>query len=995
MLLQKEIYSRFQCQSIKRTITLITLMLCILDPFNSVRAQQTKSSLQNSAFSGAEIQWNRDMQFPEDIKMDLSSRMNKNDFFTALRSTFDLPDQIHFVPENEHVGPLGNTHIRYSLHYKGLELNQTQYMLHLEGDRVIHAHGRLVGLKEMDLTPSLSKQEAFGFACAHLDISEYDAKRKSKLHSILASGNESQKADGRLLLSSGFSEKTGENYRLVYRFDVIQSDPIQRFDVDIDALSGELVGKYPTLFHENISTLGHSLYNDTVDIVVSDSLALDEWMHPADHWQLNEWTAYGDSGRSWWISDTATFSPGGYNNNWHEALTTDPIVLSGSNPRLEFVHRYKLEMPFGASEYDEQYDGWDGINIRISLDSGNTWEVLADPKPAYTSTSLLSFGSIHGQGPGIPGWAGIEEDWTRVSCDLSEYLDDTVWIRFEFASDGGYSSFDDNTLFGWQIDDIDVRSDSGVHFTNSGNSDNVSSQNLFLWAGSIEGKYRLRETSRGKGIVTLNARSGEGFSTYVDYVQDELPFINEDNKAGVGVHWATEKTYDFFLETFNRNSFDDKGGAIISYAEWNVEGEQINAFWSGGFAAYGAGDGENIGSYGAIDVVGHEITHGVTQYSANLVYQGESGALNESFSDIFGTAVEFYAEGNDKGDWLGGEDFNMGSGATRSMENPKEYSNPDTYQGIYWINVQEEDDFGGVHTNSGVQSHWFYLLCEGGSGMNDDSITYNVSEIGLDDATAIAYRNLTLYLLPDSKYHEAALYSVQAAIDLFGEESQQVQSTMDAWEAVGIYFYPRLVISSSELLFDTPLGSSDFRIVSLQNEGLEPLSIYDLQLSDSESFSINMGHELPLELGRSELILLSVEFSPSYIGNYEDSLTITSSDPKDSLKYIQLTGFGYESTTSIPKKLNTHSAQLEAYPNPFTNQLNISFKLPGNDFVTLEILDISGRLVYSSSWNALAEETHEIWWNDIKQGGAGLGSGLYLVKLRTSDQVLTSKVIKE
>jgi len=969
-------------------------MLGILDPFISVQAQQTTASLQNSVFAGAEIKWNRNKQFPEDIRMDVSSRMSKKEFITALRHTFDLPEQIQFVPEKEHVGPLGNTHIRYRLHYKGLELNQTQYLLHLKEDRVIHAHGRLVDLIEKNVTPSLSKQEAFGFACAHLGISEYDAKRKSKLHSVLSAGYESQQSDGRLLLSSGLSEKTGENYRLVYRFDVILSDPIQRYDVDIDALSGELVGKYPTLFHENISTLGHSSYNDIVDIEVSDSLALSELTNPGDHWQLNEWNAYEDSGQSWWISDTATFSPGGYKDDWHEALTTDAIVLSGSNPRLEFVHRYSLELPDGAFDYDEQYDGWDGINIRISLDRGNTWAVLANPEPAYTSTSLWSFGGIHGEGPGIPGWAGLEEDWTRVTCDLSDYQGDTIMIRFEFASDGGYSSFDDNTLFGWQIDDIYVLDDSGNRFTNRGDSVNISSQNLFSWAAYVEGKYRLRETTRGKGIVTLNAGSGEGFASYVDYVQDELPFMKEENRVGVGVHWATEKTYDFFYETFNRNSFDDEGGAIISYADWMIGDAQFNASWSGGFAAYGAGDGENFGSFGTVDVVGHEITHGVTRHSAGLVYRGESGALNESFSDILGTSVEFYAEGRDKGDWLIGEDIFTGSGAWRSMENPGDFSDPDTYLGTYWFDVKEDGGNGGVHTNSGVQNHWFYLLSEGGEGTNDDYLAYNVSGIGLEKATSIAYRNLTLYLQPDSKYHDAALYSVRSAKDLYGENSQQAQSTLDAWDAVGIYLYPRLVSSASELLFDTPVGSSDTLTITLVNEGIESLSIYNLQLS-SESFSMSMDQELPVELGRSDSIRLNVKFSPAYTGTHNDTLTILSSDSRDSLKIIQLMGLGLDSTTSLPGRIKIHSAELVAYPNPFTNQLSINFRLPGNELITIEILDISGRLVYSSSWNALAEETHEIRWNDINQGHTGFGSGLYLVKLRTRHQVLTTKVIKE
>ncbi len=982
-------------KSIIQLFALFYLLLGILGPFNSVQAQQAKTSLQNTAFSGAVMQWNKEMPFPEDIKMETSVRLGKKEFFSALRGTFDLPEHIQFVSENEHLGPLGNTHIRYRLHYKGLELNQTQYMLHIKENSVIHAHGRLVDLKDVDLTPSLSKQEAYRFACTHLGVSEYDAKRKSQLHSILASGHGSQKSDGRLLLSSGLSEKRAENFRLVYRFDVILSDPIERYDVDIDAHSGELVGKYPTLFHENISTKGQSHLYGNVDIEVSDSLALSEWTNPEDHWHLNVWNAFGGSGQSWWISDIATFSPGGYNDNWREALTTDKIVLSGSNPRLEFVHRYKLELPDGAFEYDEQYDGWDGINVRISLDSGNTWSVLADPEPAYNSTSLWSFGGIHGEGPGIPGWAGVEEDWTPVSFDLSDYQGKTVLIRFEFASDGGYSSFDDNTLFGWQVDDIFVRSDGGVHYSNIGDSDNISSQNLVSRAGFVEGKYRLRETTRGAGIATLNARSGEGFSTYVDFVQDELPFIKEENKAGVGIHWASEQTYDFFYKTFNRNSFDDEGGAIVSYADWMEGDDQFNAFWAGDFAAYGAGNGENIGSFGTIDVVGHEITHGVTRHSANLVYQGESGALNESFSDIFGAAVEFYTEGKDKGEWLMGEDIFTSSRALRSMENPKEYEDPDTYLGTYWVDVQEKNDNGGVHTNSGVQNHWFYLLSEGGEGRNDDYLSYNVAGIGLDNATSIAYRNLTLYLMPDSKYYDAALYSIQSAIDLYGEGSQQVQSTLDAWDAVGIYLYPRLVSTPSEMLFDTPVGRSDSLTITLQNEGIEPLSIDGFQLGDSESFSISVNHDLPLELDRSESIKVSVKFSPASLGTHRDSLSISSSDPKDSVKLIPLSGEGLDSTTGLPDHTETHSTELVAYPNPFFDQLKVSFKLPGYEFVTLEILDITGRLVYSSSWNALPEETHEIGWNGIQQRGAGFSSGLYLIKLHSGNQIITTKVIKE
>ena len=254
----------------------------------------------------------------------------------------------------------------------------------------------------------------------------YEAKQSSALMSRLSFRPEADSAYGKLLLSSGFKEKTPENYRLVYSFDITTMDPLSRYDVEIDAHSGELVGKYPTLYHENIPTRGYSLYNDMVDIVISDTIFKSEWPDNEAYWHPDQWNAYQGSGTSWWVADTASFNPGGYKDSWYVVLETDPIVLSGPQPNLAFYHRYALEDPDGASDYDINYDGWDGVNVRISTDGGSTWEVLTGPQPAYTCTSLWSFGGIHSEGPGIPGWAGRQNAWTQVNFDLSAYLDETV-----------------------------------------------------------------------------------------------------------------------------------------------------------------------------------------------------------------------------------------------------------------------------------------------------------------------------------------------------------------------------------------------------------------------------------------------------------------------------------------------------------------------------------------------------------------------------------------
>jgi len=984
--------SRFVLSLIPFLIFLISSIHISTQP---IQAQDLKASLEQTAFAKAAIKWNPDTHLPSDIKMDASASLNEDDFITDLRKTFKLPSHLHFVLEQESTGPRGDRHIRYTQHYNGLELARTQYIVHLKEDRVTHAHGRLAGKPVVELVPSLDKQEAFLYACSHLGLNEYEARKNSALLSRLSFSPAADREDGKLLLSSGFKENKSENYRLVYCFDIATVNPLGRYDVEIDAHSGELVGKYPTLYNENIPTRGNSLYNDEVDIVLSDTIFKSEWPDNEAYWHLDEWNAYQGFGTSWWMADTANFTPGGYNNVWHVVLETDPISLSGSQLGLTFYHRYSMEDPEGASIYNSNYDGWDGINVRISLDGGITWEVLTEPVPAYTSTSLWSFGEIHKEGPGIPGWAGRQVNWTQVNFDLSAYLDETVNIRFEFASDVGYSSVDNNILFGWQIDEIEVHNSTGPLYTNSGNSNNIKAYSMVNWVGNIEGNYRLRETSRGEGIATINAENGEGFSNYVDFVEDSYPMVSEDNRVGVGIHWASERTYDYYLETFGRNSYDDDGGAIISYADWTKDDEYNNAFWAGSFAGYGAGDGENRGSWGAIDVVGHELSHGVTDHTANLVYQGESGALNESFSDIFGAGVEFYAEGRENGDWLTGEDIYIEPGAIRSLINPKARSDPDTYLGEYWININSSRDNGGVHTNSGVQNHWFYLLTEGGSGENDDGVSYQVTGIGLDDASSIAYRNLTHYLVPHSRYVDAATYSIQAAEDLFGEDSQQAGSVRSAWEAVGMYMDPYLITSDTLLNFVSSVDDSKIRYLSLRNKSIESLNITGFHLSDQDNFTLQPTPGTPYQIEGGDSLILKIVFSPELEGQYDETLTIESTDPQHPGHSIHLSGLGTVSTVDVPENYqNKPGTELSVSPNPFSERLLISYALPRPEDITIEIRDITGKLLYQMNREASGKETLEIIWSSMPNQAQVTSGGIYLLSLRTSTQVLVKKIVK-
>ncbi|MFH2140929.1 MAG: PKD domain-containing protein, partial [Bacteroidota bacterium] len=250
------------------------------------------------------------------------------------------------------------------------------------------------------------------------------------------------------------------------------------------------------------------------------------------------------------------------------------------------------------------------------------------------------------------------------------------------------------------------------------------------------------------------------------------------DEVATDAHWGTEMTYDYFYNMFGRNSIDNSGFKLLSYVHFDYY--YANAFWDGYRMTYGDGDGYSMTPLTALDIIGHEITHGLTSYTADLVYSYESGALNEGFSDIFGTAIEFYAKPG-SANWTVGEDIGE---IIRSLQNPNSYSLPDTYQGNYWYTGS--GDNGGVHTNCGVIGHWFYLTSAGGSGVNDLGNSYTVTGIGIDKAAAISYRMLAVYMTNTSQYSDARTFAIQSAIDLYGSCSTEVESVTNAMYAVGL-----------------------------------------------------------------------------------------------------------------------------------------------------------------------------------------------------------------
>jgi bacillolysin len=313
--------------------------------------------------------------------------------------------------------------------------------------------------------------------------------------------------------------------------------------------------------------------------------------------------------------------------------------------------------------------------------------------------------------------------------------------------------------------------------------------------------YILSDVTRGGGVQTYNSARTATYPTtnFTDndnnWTAAEYNNANKDNGA-LDAHWGAEKTYDYWSTVHGRNSYDGAGAKIKSYVHYNLvaagQPSNNNAFWNGSVMTYG--DGTGTGGFDvltAIDVAAHEIGHAVCSNTANLAYQKESGAMNEGFSDIWGACIEYFAAPT-KGTWLIGEDIERRAGhaALRSMSNPKSEGQPDTYLGTNWRTVNctpsSSNDQCGVHTNSGVLNHWFYILSIGKSGTNDIGSSYNVTGITIDKAAKIAYRLESVYLSANSTYAAARTSGIQAATDLYGAGSTEVIATTNAWYAVGI-----------------------------------------------------------------------------------------------------------------------------------------------------------------------------------------------------------------
>lgn len=333
--------------------------------------------------------------------------------------------------------------------------------------------------------------------------------------------------------------------------------------------------------------------------------------------------------------------------------------------------------------------------------------------------------------------------------------------------------------------------------------------------------------------------------------------ISSKANPALDAHWGVEKTYDFYKNIFQRNGCDNNNGKVTIWVDALSDLNNASANAADRIISVGMGDGVMSGPQADLNTMAHEYTHLVTAYNGNggLQYQGESGALNESFSDIFGTCVEFYTTPFTANWWYADGVILQPPYYLRSLAAPKLAvpAQPNTYQGQYFANTANlAVDAGGVHTNSGIQNYWFYLLCNGGAGVNDLGNAYLVAGIGMNKAQKIAYRTLMFYLTPTALFIDSYNGSLQAAADIFGGGSIEYKSVKQAWYAVGIGTAPKEA-PETELESGAPTALSGIKVypnpasgyVNIDYDGNAPMSAVVVSMAGVQVLpvtTLNKGH---------------------------------------------------------------------------------------------------------------------------------------------------------
>jgi thermolysin len=477
----------------------------------------------------------------------------------------------------------------------------------------------------------------------------------------------------------------------------------------------------------------------------------------------------------------------------------DALVRGRTHQRLDQYHRGVRV--FGA-DVAEQLLGGQVVSV-----FGNVYDGIAiDPSPSLAAERARE---IVAERAGVELGPSIEPELVILPRENGEYA--LTWML------GAATSRDSRQYF------VDARSGSIVfdyrdretqqRQSSVGRATGVLGDTKKISVSSASGRFLASDLLRPPAITTYDMQANvERLISILNRtinVNDNDIASDTDNTWMDGAvddgHIYAGWTYDYYFKRFSRRGLDNANRAMQifvhpvrrndvftqfdQYADFYV-----NAFYNGnGVVVFGEGLPANVTlggqtwDYlsGGLDIVAHELSHGVTQYSANLIYLNESGALNESFSDIMGTSVEFYFQ--QPGNGLMHAEYSMGEdvvrpGGIRSLSDPQSLGDPDHYSKRFL----GTDDNGGVHINCGISNNAFYLAIEGGTNRTSGLSVQGVGASNREQIERVFYRAFTQLLPANATFSMTRAATIQASRDLFGSNSAAERAVTQAWTAVGV-----------------------------------------------------------------------------------------------------------------------------------------------------------------------------------------------------------------
>jgi len=479
-------------------------------------------------------------------------------------------------------------------------------------------------------------------------------------------------------------------------------------------------------------------------------------------------------------------------------VQNDTLITGRTHERLSQRHE---GLPVVGGELVRQMDGGRVVSV-----FGQIFEPVSVPSldatvsPADAATIAerdLGDGAVAGQAelgilPGANGADGavlVYRIRVRGVWDIRDYTVNATTGRIE----------DRRSRIRWQ-DAPEVGSGTGV-----------LQDRKKVSANRAASGYQAIDLLRPAATYTLDFRGSVG--RFNAFLQSGVVFLSDvatsttntwTDGAVVDAHVYEGWAYDYYYKRFGRRGIDDRNLALISVvhplARANAGsyppdtiGQWINnaAYLGDGFLLFGDGDGRTFDYLaGGFDVVAHEITHGVTEFTSGLVYQDEPGALNEAFSDIMAIAAEFYTlragQGPQRGpNFLIGEDVTrIAPGFIRSAQNPIEGGTPDHYSLRRYIGTPTDN--GGVHVNATIATHAFYLATAGGRNRVSGLTVAGVGLANMERMERIFYRAFAFLMGPAARFSDARAATLQAATDLYGAASNERAQVQQAWTAVGV-----------------------------------------------------------------------------------------------------------------------------------------------------------------------------------------------------------------